>query len=339
MNASELKALKPKKSLYRRTAGGGLYIEVTPNGSKLWRHRYRYSGRENMLTLGKYPKVSLKEARRRRDEQRDLLDEGKDPSEERRYENFKRSGAYSFKVVAEGFQDALAEKTRTSAEDTRARFVRWVYPAIGSKSVDEVTFKDVTLIIQRIEFAGRGETEILHEFTWDGLHVRSFGELFGEPPGHPVQRGVTTRLKVACPDSATVVVAAGNLAEVRAYDLADGRLTWTDSIPGFVPILTEIDVAPPGLYMQYAPFGATTTPDRHVAFHRLRDGSLLAQSESRRKTPGEELVVGSCVIAPDTGVCATRSESLPRIFAISDGRAVILEDRIFPSVSLVEVRY
>ncbi|TDJ28377.1 MAG: DUF4102 domain-containing protein [Gammaproteobacteria bacterium] len=158
MNASELKALKPKKSLYRRTAGGGLYIEVTPNGSKLWRHRYRYSGRENMLTLGKYPKVSLKEARRRRDEQRDLLDEGKDPSEERRYENFKRSGTYNFKVVAEAFQDALAEKTRTSAEDTRARFVRWVYPYIGNKLVDEISFRDVMLIIQRIEFAGRGET-------------------------------------------------------------------------------------------------------------------------------------------------------------------------------------
>ncbi len=55
--------------------GGGLYLEVSPNGGKWWRLKYRFTGKEKRLSLGVYPDVSLKEARRRRDEARQLLPE------------------------------------------------------------------------------------------------------------------------------------------------------------------------------------------------------------------------------------------------------------------------
>src|SRR5579859_2377073 len=77
---------KPKDKPYKLSDGAGLYLLVEPNGSKLWRFRYRFSGRENMLTFGPYPAVSLGDAREKRDAARKLLAAGTDPSERRKQE-------------------------------------------------------------------------------------------------------------------------------------------------------------------------------------------------------------------------------------------------------------
>jgi len=74
-----LRALKPKATIYRKADGGGLCIEVTPSGSRLWRYRYRYAGKARMLALGDYPAVPLLEARRKRDAARAVLATGVDP--------------------------------------------------------------------------------------------------------------------------------------------------------------------------------------------------------------------------------------------------------------------
>lgn len=65
---------------YKMSDGGGLFLLVTPKGGKWWRIKYRYAGRENQLSLGVYPKVSLDEARARRQALRALLAQGIDPS-------------------------------------------------------------------------------------------------------------------------------------------------------------------------------------------------------------------------------------------------------------------
>lgn len=61
----------------------GLYLQVTPSGGKLWRMKYRFAGKEKLLALGKYPEISLAEARDRRDDARKLLAAGTDPGEHR----------------------------------------------------------------------------------------------------------------------------------------------------------------------------------------------------------------------------------------------------------------
>ena len=63
--------------------GGGLFLLIKPTGSKLWRFKYRHTGKGNMLGMGAYPEVPLKEARSRRDAARKLLANGIDPSEAR----------------------------------------------------------------------------------------------------------------------------------------------------------------------------------------------------------------------------------------------------------------
>src|SRR5579863_4438514 len=69
---------------YRLIDGEGLQLHVQPSGSKLWRFRYRYMGKENMLAFGSFPEVSLSAARTKRDDAKKLLASGLDPSTQRK---------------------------------------------------------------------------------------------------------------------------------------------------------------------------------------------------------------------------------------------------------------
>jgi hypothetical protein len=75
---------KPRDRAYRLADARGLCLLIQPTGSKWWRFRYRFQGAEKMLSLGTYPNVSLSQARDRRDEARKTLEDGNDPSAERK---------------------------------------------------------------------------------------------------------------------------------------------------------------------------------------------------------------------------------------------------------------
>ncbi|MCB1557000.1 MAG: DUF4102 domain-containing protein [Alphaproteobacteria bacterium] len=75
---------KPKEKPYKLTDGKGMFLMVMPNGNKFWRLKYYFDGRENQISFGEYPKISLKEARRLRDEAKISLKSGIDPMEPRR---------------------------------------------------------------------------------------------------------------------------------------------------------------------------------------------------------------------------------------------------------------
>jgi hypothetical protein len=70
---------KPKSGPYKLFDGEGLFVLVTPAGGKLWRLKYRLEGKEKLLSLGAYPSVKLKEARRRRDDAKEQIAQGIDP--------------------------------------------------------------------------------------------------------------------------------------------------------------------------------------------------------------------------------------------------------------------
>ena len=81
---AKLRALKPTGKTQKISDGGGLYIHLSPAGGKLWRLFYRFDGKQKTLALGKYPDVSLVEARKRREEARELLGQGIDPGEHKK---------------------------------------------------------------------------------------------------------------------------------------------------------------------------------------------------------------------------------------------------------------
>jgi hypothetical protein len=97
-----IKNLKPREKSYRVTDGGGLCIEVSPSGSKLWRWRYYFQDKPQMLALGKYPAVSLAQARRLRDEAREKAKEGKQLTREKKLQKQRNQhqGENSFEKVA-----------------------------------------------------------------------------------------------------------------------------------------------------------------------------------------------------------------------------------------------
>ena len=81
---TSIRAIKPAASPQKISDGGGLYLFVTPNGTKAWRLAYRYNGKQKSLSLGLYPVVTLGEARTRRERSKKLLTDGIDPSAQRK---------------------------------------------------------------------------------------------------------------------------------------------------------------------------------------------------------------------------------------------------------------
>lgn len=93
---------KPKARPYKISDGHGLYLEISPSGSKWWRLKYRFGGKENRISLGVYPTVSLKEAREKREAERKGLAEGVDPSRHRQMQRSRsaEAAANSFQAIA-----------------------------------------------------------------------------------------------------------------------------------------------------------------------------------------------------------------------------------------------
>jgi integrase len=156
-----IKALKPKQKPYKVSDGLGLYLLVQPNGSRLWRLKYRYAGKEKLAALGVYPETGLAEARARRDELRRLHAGGVDPVAYRRAAGQARLAAAenSFKVVAdEWFGKKSPGWVPKHATKIIERMRRDVYPWLGSRPVTEITASEVLAVLRRIEERGAIET-------------------------------------------------------------------------------------------------------------------------------------------------------------------------------------
>nr|WP_052170738.1 Arm DNA-binding domain-containing protein [Massilia sp. JS1662] len=112
---------KPKDKTYTLGDGDGMYLEITPNGSKFWRMAYRQeNGKPNRLTFGKYPEVTVAEARNKRLAARKLLDQGTDPARAKREEKQSKAIAavHTFEAVARAW---LAKTAADRASSTQIR--------------------------------------------------------------------------------------------------------------------------------------------------------------------------------------------------------------------------
>src|SRR5215468_2352864 len=105
LKALEVENAKPRDTPYKLTDGLGLHLLIQPTGSKLWRFRYRFIGKEKMLGFGSFPEVPLAVARTKRDDARKLLADGKDPSQQKRLDKIAAETAArnTFGAVAEEY--------------------------------------------------------------------------------------------------------------------------------------------------------------------------------------------------------------------------------------------
>lgn len=159
LTALDVKNAKPKTKNYVLRDERGLYLEVSKAGGKWWRLRYSFNGKENRLSLGTYPDITLKDARVRRDEARTLIAKGVDPSRKRKEEKIISSGVLSFESVArEWAQKNEHTWSEGHAELTLRRLELNVFPFLGNKSVGEITAPELLTALRRIE--SRGALEV-----------------------------------------------------------------------------------------------------------------------------------------------------------------------------------
>ena len=137
-----LKALKPRDKPYTVTDERGLYVEVFPTGGIVWRCRYRMSGRREKLTLGKYPALTLKNARIRRDEAAQAAAMDKSPAKQKQLAKKSAAEATTVAEFGERFFREIVVKDRQDITIPRRYFDKSIVPAIGAKAMLDVTTED-----------------------------------------------------------------------------------------------------------------------------------------------------------------------------------------------------
>ena len=153
------KSAKPRDKTYRLSDEKGMYLEITPQGGKYWRLKYRVDGREKRLSLGVYPTVSLAEARRKRDEARVALSTGVDPSAQKVAAKRTAQGADRFETIAEEWFVAHSRVWASShADKVHGRLRREIYPWLGNRPIREISAPHVLEVLRRIEARGHIET-------------------------------------------------------------------------------------------------------------------------------------------------------------------------------------
>jgi integrase len=151
-----VRAIKPVAKPQKVADGGGLYLFVTPNGTKAWRLAYRYNGKQKSLSLGLYPVVTLGEARNRRERAKKQLADGIDPSAQRKLDKISANAEEkTFRVVAE----ELLEKHRLEGRaPTTIAKKRWLlevaFDAFGARPVADVTAIELLAALRRFEERG-----------------------------------------------------------------------------------------------------------------------------------------------------------------------------------------
>lgn len=175
-----IKSAKPRVKPYKLSDGRGLFLLVDPKGGRGWRVRYRFDGREKMLSLGIYPDVPLKLARDRCEDLRRLVASRIDPSAGRRAD--KEARAHTLRDIADEFFQLQAKRLDPgTVQRDRDRLENFVFPFLGNHPISRITAPDLLACLRRIEARGRLET------------ARRTRSIFGRVARYAVATGLAER--------------------------------------------------------------------------------------------------------------------------------------------------
>lgn len=165
-----VQAAQPKDKQYGIADGDGLTLIIKPNGIKLWWYRYRFAGKAKTLSIGKYPLVTLREARDRTFQARKTLLDGADPSAEKQAaktalteqkQQIQVDAAKAFEVIArewfEKFKDSNDWADNHSSK-VLGRLEKDIFPWLGKRPIDEIPASELLAVVRRIENRGALET-------------------------------------------------------------------------------------------------------------------------------------------------------------------------------------
>lgn len=158
-----IRATTPGEKPIKLADGLGLFLLINPNDSRYWRMKYRFAGKEKLLALGVYPEVTLKDARRKRDDARKMLADGVDPGENRKADKRARklAAVNSFEAVArEWYGKQMHTWRKSHADDVLRRLEVNLFPFLGHRPVSEVEAPELLATVRKIE--ARGAYDLAH---------------------------------------------------------------------------------------------------------------------------------------------------------------------------------
>ncbi|MEG3125161.1 tyrosine-type recombinase/integrase [Sphingomonas sp. GB1N7] len=204
---------------YKLADGEGLYLLVRPNGSKLWRFKYRYAGKEKLLSFGAYPKISLADARLRRAEARVALGQGTDPGA-----RDKPAAVTTFEQAARAWHaNRVASLDAGHASRLLTRLENDAFPVLGSSDLRSVTSAEVLAMVRRVE--ARGALDVSRRLKQHVSQIYRFAIPQGWAERDPAEH-LTDLLKPKPRTKHMARVGADELpALVRAIDRYDGDET------------------------------------------------------------------------------------------------------------------
>jgi Arm DNA-binding domain len=173
LNDLKIKRSKPSVKAYHLSDGKGLFLIIYPNGSKYWRLKYRFAGKEKLLAIGVYPEISLSTARDKCNQARKLLDDNIDPG------FAKRSAKYAAILNSENTFEAIAREwhlkysvtwTEGHAQRIMTRLEKDIFPWIGKRPITEITAQEILGALRRVE--KRGAVDAAHR------ELQNCGQIF-----------------------------------------------------------------------------------------------------------------------------------------------------------------
>lgn len=182
----KVRQAKPRDSDYKLGDSGGLYLQVTKAGSKSWRFKYHYAGKEKRLTFGCYPEVSLAEARDRRDEARRVLRDMRDPAVEAMKRRLAATAAAeaTFERIAREWHEMQTPRwVSVHAADVLRSLENEVFPHLGSVPLKEIDAPLVLAVLRKIEKRGAFETakRVRQRMSAVFVHGISIGACSADP--------------------------------------------------------------------------------------------------------------------------------------------------------------
>ena len=186
LTISQINKFTPRKRLYRKSDGRGLYIEIAVSGSKIWQHRFKYRGGSTMHTLGHFPEVSISKARELLYEDKKLLNEGINPNSTTKNKSLEpKSGASKFNLVFDEWHHHRSpEWSENYAQDVKERMLNYILPEIGSRRIDQINTRDMMKVFKKME--NKDVLDTLHKVKGYCYNVFAHAIINGAIESNPI---------------------------------------------------------------------------------------------------------------------------------------------------------
>jgi integrase len=237
----QLKNAKSKEKPYTLADGGGMYLEIMPVGSKIWRMSYRQpNGKNTRLTFGPYPEVSLLDARKKRMEAKTLKAAGNDPAQVKRIEKINKTTAHSntFEAVAREWHayklDSWQERT---AKNILHRLEKDIFPLIGKHPIAEIKAPVILDVLRQIE--KRGAVEMAKRQGQVCGQIFRYAIACGKADNDPVPN-LRGALKTTTRGHHAAITADELPDFIRAFQKIEGRMYITTKIMFRIMMLTFV---------------------------------------------------------------------------------------------------